>query len=422
MNPGRITALCLLTLVLCSACSVSGDLGSVAPRLGLEYSDPVFVKARGEVDRVPDSPLGYVNLAALYMKEARKTGDFFLNSKAEEYVTRALAISPHNVPARKLEASLHLANHRFTEAVEAATRLRDEIPADSFAYGVLADAYVETGDYANAVAAAQKMVDLKPGTASYSRVAQLRSLHGDHKGAIEMFTEAARAADPTDKETQSWCLVQLGDEYWKTGKYPEAEKVYDEALANYPGYFLAMVSKARVRASAGDYTTAEALANEVQAKGPNANAAHLLGDIHTARGETAKAELQYSLYDELQERLGDAADHKRIVISWADRGKIEQALEMARAEYAAERSIHSADLLAWSLFRSGRAEEAAPYIREAMRLGTNDARMLYHAGLIAMAIGQRSEARRFLEQALMVNPGFDVIQANTARKALSELR
>ena len=404
-------------MLLAASCSMREPAASLAGN-DLELHDSVFQKARTEIDRSSDSPVGYVSLAALYMKEARRIGDFSLNTNAQVLVAKALELSPNNIPARKLEASLHLAHHRFVEAIDAAERLQTDAPSDSFVYGILADAYVEMGEYGKAIDAAQKMVDLKPGTAAYSRVAQLRSLHGYHRGAVEMFIQAAKAADPNDKETQSWCLVQLGDEYWKVGKYDDAESVYDEALQNLPGYFLATVSKGRLKTSLGDYDAAEQLLTGMPT---NANAILFLGDIYRARGENEKADRQYAQFDAIQARLGTAADHKRLVISWADRGKIEEALEMARNEYASEKSIHSADLLAWSLYKAGNATDAAKYMDEAMRLKTIDARLLYHAGMIARANGNIKDAKRLLNEALTLNPGFDRLCASEARQVLSEL-
>ena len=419
MKKVRVMCCCLM-LAASMSCSIDQQTAMIGTQWP-EINDPMFQASRAEIDRKPNSPAGYVNLAAAYMKQARRTGEFALNENAQRAVTRALELDANNIPARKLESSLHLANHRFHQAIDAAKKLEAELPSDSFVYGVLADAYVEIGEYKNAVTAAQKMVDLKPGTASYSRVAQLRSLHGDHGGAVEMFTRAARSADPNDIETRSWCLVQLGDEYWKHGDYSIAEKIYDEALAINPGYFLAIVSKGRVRASAGDIASAEQLLLDVQTTLPNANATLLLGDIYWQRGDVEKANRQYEQFDAMQAKLGDAADHRRLVISWADRGKIDDALEMARREYAAEKSIYSADLLAWSLFRAGNVAEALSYSREAIRLNTVDARLLFHAGMIAKANGDRREARRLLKAALKLSPAFDLLNAPEARNALAEL-
>lgn len=418
----RLLLAILLAAFAASSCSIHDTALNDGPIASVQTADPIFQKALTEIERVPDSPLGYVNLAMLYMKESRKTGEFALNDKAADAVAKALEIDPTNIPALKLEASLHLAHHRFAEAIGAAMKLQAVAPDDSYVYGILADAYIETGDYEKAIEAAQKMVDLKPGTASYSRVAQLRALHGDHNGAVDMFKQAARAADPNDIETQNWCLVQLGDEYWKHGKFSEAERTYDEALRNFPGYFLALVSKGRVRASVGDLDGAEQLFLQAQTKVPNANAILMLGDIYTLRGDTERANGQYEEFDSIQAKLGVAADHKRLVLSWAARGKIDKALELATSEYAAEKSINSADLLAWSLFKAGRSREAQPYITEAMRLKTNDARTLYHAGMIARANGDGGEARRLLSAALKTNPSFDLVEAVEARKALTEMR
>lgn len=409
--------LCLTLGLLMAGCTAADRLTTAS----IETADPIFAKARAEIDRTPDSPNGYVDLAVVYMKQARRTGDFSLNAIAAEQVGRALELSPNDIPARKLDASLHLAHHRFAQAIDAAEKLRADVPSDPYVYGVLSDANVELGNYDKAVEMAQKMVDLKPGTASYSRVAQLRSLYGDHQGAVEMFRQAARSTDPNEKETQSWCLVQLGDEYWKVGEFAEAEKIYDEALQNLPGYFLALVSKGRVRASVGDYSTAEQLLTEVQTGLPNANAILLLGDIYTLRGESEKAEREYEQFDAIQSKLGSAADHKRLVISLADRGRIDEALTMARNEYATEKSVHSADLMAWALYRAGRSSEATPYIREATRLNTVDARLLFHEGMIAKANGDRFEAKRLLAKALKQNPAFDLVHADEARRAVADL-
>jgi tetratricopeptide (TPR) repeat protein len=409
----------VLAAAITSACSFEASSADSGSRP--EMNDPTFQKTRAEIERSPDSALGYVNLAMLYMKEARKTGDFSLNKPAVDAVNHALKIAPSDIPARKLDASLHLSYHRFAEAIEAAEKLKAELPSDSYVYGVLTDAYIEMGDYEKAIASAQQMVNLKPGTASYSRVAQLRVIHGDHTGAVEMFKEAARAADPGDKETQSWCLVQLGDEYWKAGQYADAERSYDEALQNYPDYFLAQVGKGRVRASIGDREGARQLLNAAQARIPNANAILMLGDLYRLEGDESKANEMYERFEAIQAELGVAADHKRLVLNWADRGLTDKALELATSEYAVEKSVYSADGLAWSLYKAGRIDEARKYSREAMRLKTNDAKILFHAGMIASAAGDRREAENLLGKALKLNPAFDLAQAELARQELVRL-
>ena len=117
----------------------------------------------------------------------------------------------------------------------------------------MTDANVELGNYKEAVEAAQAMVDLRPNMESYARVSLARSLYGDTDGAIEAMSLAARIADPQDREAQSWCLVHLGDEYFKIGKYAEAEKQYDAACKFFPNYHLALAAKAKRARRAGRF-------------------------------------------------------------------------------------------------------------------------------------------------------------------------
>ena len=58
---------------------------------------------------------------------------------------------------------------------------------------------------------------------------------------------------------------------------------------------------------------------------------------------------------------------------------------------------------------------------EALALGTRDAKLLYHAGMIEAALGNDAAARRYLEDALATDPSFDPLAVRTARTTLAEL-
>ena len=94
---------------------------------------------------------------------------------------------------------------------------------------------------------------------------------------------------------------------------------------------------------------------------------------------------------------------------------------LARAAYARRPSIKAADTLAWALFKAGQTAEARRYADEALRLGTHDPLMLYHAGMIAQAQGDSAAARDFLARALEHNPNFSPLYAPLARQALANL-
>ena len=56
-----------------------------------------------------------------------------------------------------------------------------------------------------------------------------------------------------------------------------------------------------------------------------------------------------------------------------------------------------------------------------MKLGTQDANLYYHAGMIYNQLGDKELAREYLERALRLNPHFSILQADEAKRALEDL-
>ncbi|HEV7889478.1 MAG TPA: tetratricopeptide repeat protein [Pyrinomonadaceae bacterium] len=383
--------------------------------------DRLVITAQSLVEREPEAARGYNMLAAAYMQKARETGDFSLNAKAEEALSRAEVSEPGDYEALKLRAKLLLTFHRFAEALEVARRAQSLNPRDHDNYGALADALVELGDYDGAVKAAQTMVDLRPDTASYSRVSYLRELHGDTKGAIDAMRMAVEAASPKDPEGVAWCRVHLGDALVREGNTAEAEREYDHALFVFPEYHVALAAKARARLAAGDADAAVQLYRRAIERVPLPDYAAALGDLLTKLGRADEARRQYELVEFVERTGAQGGTYTRqLAMFWADHDtKLDDALAVARSERAARSDIYTADLLAWCLYKKGRYAEAKAAMDEALRLGTRDPKLLFHAGMIADALGDRAGGAKYLRQALAINPSFDVLQADAARRALA---
>lgn len=383
--------------------------------------DSLVNAAQTFVEREPKGARGYNMLAAAYMQKARETGDFSLNAKSEEALARAEQFEPGGYDALKLRAKLLLTYHRFAEALEVARRARELNPRDHDNYGAMTDALLELGDYKGAVAAAQTMVDLRPDTASYSRVSYLRELHGDSKGAVEAMRMAVESASPKDPEGVAWCRVHLGDSLAREGKPSEAEREYDHALYVFPDYHLALAAKARARVAAGDLEAAEGFLRRAVERVPLPEYAAALGDLYTKLGRVEEASRQYELVEFVERGGAQGGTYTRqLAMFWADHDtKLDEALAVARRERETRRDIYTADLLAWCLYKKGQHAEARAAMNEALRLGTRDPRLLFHAGMIAVASGDRAGGAKYLRQALAVNPSFDVLQADAARRALA---
>jgi hypothetical protein len=151
----------------------------------------------------------------------------------------------------------------------------------------------------------------------------------------------------------------------------------------------------------------------------------LLGDLYAKRGGTALAEEWYDLVraqSDLYEANGVLPDVE-MTLFFADQGRDpRRALSLARSQYRERKSIQVADALAWSLYRTGRVAAARSMSDRALRLGTRDALMHFHAGMIAIASNDEADARRHLATALKINRNFSILFADKAHATLARLR
>jgi len=364
-------------------------LGIVALIVGLRSKHPVkpnktdqrILRAMRVVEKTPNSADGYNQLAAAYMQKARETADFDLNKNADDAITRSLAVEPDNYDALKLRAKLQLTYHRFSDALDTARKAQAVRTDDHDVWGQITDALVELGDYAGAVNAAQKMVDLRPDSSSYARVSYLRSLHGDTQGAIQAMVAAVKSANPNDAEAVAWCHVQLGNELITAGKLEAGEREFDEALRIFPDHPLALRAKAQARKEAGDVESAIKISER---EGASADAAQMLGDLYTLQGRKDDALKQYEKFETLEgENAVRERSWRHMINYWLDHDRnLEQALTLASREYENRKDIFTCDSLAWALFKNGRTADAKKLMAEALRTGTKDPRLIRHASII----------------------------------------
>ncbi len=387
-------------------------------------SDRNIETAQTAIKNQPGEPKGYNLLAAAFIQKSRETGDFSFNARAEEALKYSLKAAPDNYEAIKLNAAVLLNYHRFADALQESERALAMNPRDHEVYGAMVDALVELGNYDRAVETAQKMVDLRPDTASYSRISYLRSLHGDTQGAVDAMKSAIEAAPPQNPETGAWCRVHLGDELLKLGKLDEAEREYDHALYSFPDYHLALAAKARARFAAGDTDNAVTYFKRAIDRVPLPNYIIELGDLYAKLGQQDEAKQQYDQV-EFIEKMGTYGGtfSRELALFWADHDvHLDEALAAAQRERAARNDIYTCDILAWCLYKKGRLDEAKKSMDEAMRLETDDPRLLYHTGVLATASGDNQKGAADLKQALATNQYFDIFLADKVKEQLNTLK
>jgi tetratricopeptide (TPR) repeat protein len=353
-------------------------------------------------------------LGRAWIRKARETTDagFYINAKAAADV--ALKVDPFDRAALELEGLALLNQHRFEEARGLAQTMVDARPDDATAHGLLSDALLELGHFDDAVRAAQRMVDLKPNLPSYSRAAYLRWLAGDIPGAKRAVRLAIDSgSDRRDPEPRAWVLVQAALVFCHEGDYRGADAGFDRALEQVADFAPALVGKARVAMARGDGPRAADLLARAYEMSPLIETAWLLGDARTMAGDVAGAQDAYTRV----ERIGKRSDPRSLALFWATRSHHNaEALALAAAERTVRDDVYTEDVYAWALYRNGRIAEARAASDRALALGTRDARLLYHAGAIRIAAGERQSGLQLVHQALTLDSAFDVIGAAEARK------
>jgi tetratricopeptide (TPR) repeat protein len=368
----------------------------------------------------PGDARSYGLLGLAYEQRARETGDPTYYTKADGVLQRALALKPNDLVATGGLGSLALSRHRFREALALGQKALRISPTTAVTYGIVGDALVELGRYDAAFHAFDTMARLKPGLASYARISYGRELLGQTAGAIEAMQMAVDAAT-SEREPTAWTHWQLGKLYWTAGRLDAAEHQYRAALAAFPGYVYALDALAQVETARGHTAKAIDLERQAVNQVPLPQFAAQLGDLYRSRGQVALARKQYALVGVIERLLvanGVRTDLETALFDVDHSIGLRHALSVARRAQADRPSIDGDDVLAWALARNGRCEEALPWSRQALRLGTRDALKLFHRGMVERCLGHKSVAHGYLARALALNPHFSIVWSPVARKAL----
>lgn len=375
----------------------------------------------------PDDPTLLTKLGVSYLTRARETADPSYYTKAAEALDRSESLAPDATLTLTGEGLLALSRHDFAAALAWGTKAHALDPGAAEPLGVVVDSHVELGQYDDAAAAAQDMLDRRPSLASLSRASYLREIEGDVPGAITAMTQAAIAGAGAASDV-AYVDTLLGDLRLGAGSLPEAEAAYRQALQQVAGLPAADVGLARVAAARGDLAGAASQLEDVSARLPLPATVALLGDVYQALGRPADAAAQYALVRSIEdlnrangvgidfELAHFEADHAH------DPGADPQtAVTLATSALAQRPTVFAEDTMGWALRQAGRAAEALPHARAAVRLGTADALLWFHLAATEHDLGQLDNARAHLSRALTINPAVGVRDLGAARDLAARL-
>jgi len=356
------------------------------------------------------------------LQEARATDSDKSLADAEEAVRQALQLAPKDFEAGKLEVKVLLARRQFREALERARPLNHGTPDDVEAWGLVSDAALGLGDYAEAERTAQWMLNLRSTNVNaLAHGAHLRELFGDNDGARQ-FWESALRLTLADEEQRAWIATQIASLSRRTGRAAEAETLLQQVLAAKPTYQPALAEMARVRIEQHRYAEAAAMLSERYQKVPRPDVQFELAGALQMAGRETEAQIAYKDFERAaRAAIGAPCNYNReLVLYYTDVApNPAEALRVATIEMARRQDVGTLDAYAWALDAAGDPAEAQKQMDKALAVGLRDASYFYHAGAIAWKLKNTSAAVRYFNDSLSVAPESEA--ANLARGALKEL-
>ena len=336
---------------------------------------------------------------------------------------QALALRSSNVGALTGLAWVSGARHEFEQSLTWARQAVAIAPQHHAAYGLLGDAALEMGDYEEAFTHYQKMLDIRPDLASYSRGAHLLFVTGDTRRAMVLMHKAIAAGAPYAENT-AWCRAQLALMLWATGALLPAEQLLHTALAEAPHNYHVLAAMGKIKAAQQDFEAAIDYYKRASAIAPQLEVVIALGDLYRFTGQPEAAARQEALVDVIHQlnTANGVRDDITIARFYADRERhLSEALRIAEAVYTTRPNVFVADTLAWCYYKNGRYEEASKAIKKALSQKTPDAMILFHAGMIYAKLGERPTAQKYLYQALSLHANFHPVYATVAADTLTQL-
>lgn len=395
-----------------------------APEAGHALLDQVITKDTRATGRNPKDSKAWIELGNALMQKARETADLSYYGHAEAVYRKALALDARDPAALTGMAWVTSDRHEFEASKVWAGKALALDPGSNDAYGLVGDADQEIGDYDAAYAHYQKMLNIRPDLASYSRGGHLLWLTGDaHHEGVRLMVKAIDAGGPY-AETTGWCRAQLGLMLYSEGHQAAAEQTLRDALTTTPNNYRVLMALGRAEAGRGDYKGAIGRYEKAVAVVPQLEAVAALGDLYALTGHPADARRQFALagqIDQLQKANGVKGGWQMSLFQANHDRDLPQALEVAREEYRTRKNVYAADALAWCLYKSGRYSEAAAISRAALSRHTPEADFLFHAGMISAKLNNPVAAHSFLSRALRLNPNFSPTDAPVAVAALRHL-
>ena len=401
----------------------------VAPVLpDYQYRDRTVAFYEQRIKTDPQDQISAKLLGAQYMQRYRETQDVgdILRAIAQEQ--RSLKLQPqNNSGAYEIAASGYTALHLFRKALAYERAAHADMPIDSNAPAQMASLEMEIGEYGAAardLAIARTIKNTATVMSVQARYDELTGHLAAGRRLLQLGSQQTDQVADNSAQGRAWYHFRLGELAFSSGDADEAKAEERLALSQFPNLEQAYRALARFCWATKDWQCALDAASkgsniipEPETLGYEADAQRALGD---AAGAKQTQELIFAV-----ERIGNAyhINDRLLAVYYAEHGvRLDDAYRIAQREVRSRGDeIYAQDTLAWCAAMDGKWGVAERAAKRATRYDTQDPRIQFHAGMIALHAGKRAEARRRLEKALELNSQFDPFYADQARSVLRDI-
>lgn len=362
----------------------------LAGRTGVDQAITEFQHA---LDLDPNYALAHAGLGESYLGKYLLTGEEQWIEQARRECNRALELGRNLAPVHVALAMLSSRTGDSKEAVAEAQRAVDLDPENDRAYSELARALTGTGKgdpkvEATALEMWNKAIKLRPGYwNNYERLAIFLESRGRYQEAVPLLRQVTELVPDNPSG-----YTDLGTVYHLLGRETEAERVLKKSIEVKPTD-LAYSNLATVYFFEGRYTEATHLYERLTASGtPNFAIWGNLGDAYRwSPGKEQKAAAAYS-----------------------------RAVELARQALKVNPN-NALALICLALYqaKTGQVAEAAQDMDKALRTAPDDQTILFNAAIVSELTGSRARALSYLGRA--VSGGYSLNEI-TEEPELAKLR
>ncbi|MEO7366606.1 MAG: tetratricopeptide repeat protein [Gemmatimonadaceae bacterium] len=438
MRPHRRSVLWLLALAIVAPAAWFGakriealeakpvTIVKPTPEADLAQRDIQIATWKKALEMDPQSAMALGQLGGLYMQRARETGDDQNYAVAEQYARRSVDLRTNRNGATIVTlAGALLAQHRFVEADSLVTKLvamEPDIPQYTSMY---AEIKLELGQYDAARVVFDSLHAQRNHLSIVPRLARWMELNGNSEGARKLLYDAlaeSKSRRDLPVEQVAWFELRVGDIDMRNGRMNGARTALEDGLKVSPNDYRLLASMAKLEAVEGNPKKAIEYGERAMAIKLDPATLGTIGDAYAAIGDKVQSDEYFKTMEvAVAGQLGPYHRAWSLFLLDHDR-RVPEVLKNVQAELVSRKDIYGYDLLAWALHKSGRNAEAKTAMTSALRLGTKDAMLFYHAGMIENALGNKAAARTYLEEALSVNPHFHPTQPAEIRAVLRSMQ